>query len=335
MFKKLIIMLVALCLFSSIALALSLNGAGATFPYPIYSKWTSEYNKITGVNVNYQPIGSGGGVRQFIAGIVDFGASDDPMTNDEIIKAGGDVLHIPTVIGSVALSYNLPGIQDIRLDSDTLVKIFMGEIKNWNDPAIVQLNPGVNFPDVPITVAHRSDGSGTTAVFSGYLSKVSSAWSAKVGKGKSLNWPVGVGGKGNAGVAGIIQENKGAIGYIELAYAITNNLPVVLLKNRAGYFVKPSIDSTIAAAAGSINRIPADFRADLNNAPGKNAYPIVSMTWLLVQKKQTDKEKGEALVNFLKWALTSGQEFANVLLYAPLPSGLQGKVLSAINTISY
>lgn len=335
MIKKIGIIMAISALIANMAIAVALNGAGATFPYPIYSKWVSEYNKITGVKINYQPIGSGGGIRQFTSGITDFGGTDDPMTDEDIKSAGADVLHIPTVMGAVAVSYNLPGIAGIKLDADTLSKIFLGEIRKWNDSRIAAINPGIVFPDKNITVAHRSDGSGTTAIFSSYMAKVSSVWAAKVGKGKSLNWPVGVGGKGNSGVAGIIKMNEGAVGYVELSYAITNNLPVASLKNRSGNFVEPTLDSTAAAAAGVLNKMPSDFRMDLTNASGRDSYPIVGLTWLIVRKNQANHEKGEALASFLKWAVTSGQKYAGELLYAPLPAGLQNKVLAVIESIKY
>jgi len=335
MLKKILFLLLAVTMVAGASLAVELNGAGATFPFPIYSKWISEYYKATNDKINYQPIGSGGGIRQFTNGIVDFGASDAPMTNQEIKAAGGDVLHIPTVMGAVAVSYNLPGINSLKLDDQTLAKIFLGDIKKWNDEAIVKLNPGINLPDKSILTAHRSDGSGTTNIFSNYLAKVSSAWAAQVGAGKSLNWPVGVGGKGNAGVAGVIKVNEGAIGYVELAYAITNDLSVVVLKNRSGKFVTPSIDSTVAAAAGAIKSIPNDFRADLTNAKGANAYPIIGLTWLLVHKNQSNAEKGKTLVEFLKWSLTVGQKYGPELYYAPLPEELKTKVLETIDSIKY
>ena len=327
-------MLIAVA-FAGNSFALTLNGAGATFPYPIYAKWMSEYNKKTGVQINYAPIGSGGGILQFTNMITDFGASDAAMTDDEMNKAGGDVLHVPTVMGPVALTYNLPGISEIKLDADTLAGIYLGEITKWNDDAIASLNPGVALPDRNILTVHRSDGSGTTNIFSNYLAKVSIKWASRVGAGKSLSWPVGVGGKGNSGVAGVVKTNVGAIGYVELSYAMTNNFPTMPLKNREGKFVKPSIDSTVAAAAGAVKKIPADFRADLTNAPGDDSYPIVGLTWLLVRKTQSNPEKGRALVDFLEWALTDGQKYAPELYYAPLPTGLRDKVLAAVGKVSY
>jgi phosphate transport system substrate-binding protein len=335
MIKKIAALIIGLGLISTTALALTLNGAGATFPFPIYSKWISEYHKAAGTQVNYQSIGSGGGVRQFIAGTVDFGASDAPMTEEEMKRAGGEVLHIPTVMGAVAISYNLPGVVELKLDADTLADIFLGKIKKWNDGAIAELNPGVNLPGKNILVAHRSDGSGTTHIFSSYMAKISSAWASQVGAGKALSWPAGVGGKGNEGVTGVIRVNQGAIGYIELSYAMTNKLPVVALKNRAGKFVKPSIASTSAAAAGALKKMPKDFRADITNAGGSDSYPISGFTWLLVHKEQKDAVKGKALVDFLKWSLSDGQKYAEALLYSPLPENLQAKVMDTIKSISY
>ncbi|MBI5400477.1 phosphate ABC transporter substrate-binding protein PstS [Candidatus Saganbacteria bacterium] len=335
MFKRLLTACFGLFLLAGMSLALTLNGAGATFPYPIYSKWIYEYNKETGVQINYQSIGSGGGISQFTAGTVDFGASDAPMTNSEIAKVGGNVLHVPTVMGAVAISYNLPGVSELKLDADVLADIFLGKIKKWNDATIVALNPGVKLPEDDILVAHRSDGSGTTSIFSSYLAKVSSDWASQVGAGKALSWPAGVGGKGNEGVTGIIKVNKGAIGYIELSYAMSNNLPVIALKNRAGKFVKPTIASTSSAAAGAMKKMPADFRVDITNAAGVNSYPISGLTWILVQKQQRNAEKGKVLVDFLTWSLTTGQKFAEPLLYAPLPDSLQAKVLAAVKSVNY
>jgi phosphate transport system substrate-binding protein len=330
--KKLTLFLLGLCFLAGSAFAVTLNGAGATFPYPIYSKWMSVYQQEKGVQVNYAPIGSGGGIRQFTAGVVDFGASDAPMTGDEIKKAGGDVLHIPTVAGAVAVVYNT-GFSGLKLDGDTLADIFLGEIKKWNDDRIAELNPGLNLPDKAIKVVHRSDSSGTTDIFTGYLAKVSTSWAAKVGAGKSVNWPAGVGGKGNPGVAGAVKNNEGSIGYIELAYAETNNLPAAALKNRAGKFIAPSVDATTAAMAGGIKKIPADFRGEILNQRGERAYPICGLTWLLVHKNQANQEKGAALKDFMKWALTDGQKYAAELYYAPLPQALREKVLIAIDSI--
>jgi phosphate transport system substrate-binding protein len=314
-------------------MALTLNGAGATFPYPIYSKWFSVYKQAKDVQINYAPIGSGGGIRQFQAGVVDFGASDAPMTDAEIDKAGGDVLHIPTVAGAVAIVYNA-GFEGLKLDGETLAGIFLGEIKKWNDPQIAELNPGLSLPDKNIVVVHRSDSSGTTDIFTSYLAKVDTRWAAKVGAGKSVAWPAGVGGKGNPGVAGAVKGNGGSIGYVELAYAETNKLATAQMKNRAGNYVAPSVDGTTAAMAAGVKKIPADFRGEILNQKGSAAYPICGLTWLLVHQNQGNAEKGEALKSFLKWALADGQRYAGELYYAPLPDALQNKVLAAIGTIT-
>jgi len=336
--KAVLAVLVMAGMVSGVAGAAVLNGAGATFPYPLYMKMNTEYNKATGEKVNYQGIGSGGGIRQFTSGITDFGGSDAAMTDEQIQAAGGDVLHIPTVMGAVAICYNLKDVS-LALDSDTLAGIFLGKIKKWNDARIKALNPGENLPDKPILVAHRSDGSGTTSIFSTYLARVSLEWASKVGAGKALSWPTGVGGKGNAGVAGVVKVNEGAIGYVELSYAVTNKLPVAELKNKAGKFIKPSLDSTSAAAAGALKdpKIAAmvangDFRLNLTNAPGAYSYPIVGMTWLLVHKEKSGSKAG-AIKKYLKWALTTGQQYAPKLLYAPLPDDVKAKVLEAVDSI--
>jgi phosphate transport system substrate-binding protein len=268
-------------------------------------------------------------------GVVDFGGSDAPMTDEEIAKAGGDVLHVPTVLGAVAVVFNLSGIHSLKMDARTLAGIYLGKINKWDDDAIAALNPGINLPNKDILVARRSDGSGTTFIFSAYLSKVSLDWASRVGAGKSLSWPVGVGGKGNAGVAGVVKSKDGAIGYVELSYAVTNKLAMVALKNKSGNFVLPANESTTAAAAGAIAKMPKDFRVDLTNAAGANSYPIIGLTWLLVHKKQANAEKGKALVGFLKWALTSGQQYAPELYYSPLPDGLRSKVLAAVEAIRF
>lgn len=339
MLKRLIGVMLAVVMLASTAQALVLNGAGATFPYPIYMKWNKMFSQKTGLKVNYQGIGSGGGQRQFMAGITDYGGSDAPMTDKQIAKVKGGVYHIPTVMGAVAVCYNLP-VNNLKLDADTLADIFMGKITKWNSPAITALNPGVRLPKKDILVAHRSDGSGTTSIFTTYLAKVSIPWAAEVGKGKVVPWPTGVGGKGNAGVAGVVSTNSGAIGYVELSYAIKNNLPVVALKNKAGKFVKPTISSTSNAAAGALQSKKlkkmvnaGDFRLNLTNAPGANSYPIVGMTWILAHKVQRDSTKGAALKKYLKWCLTDGQKYAADLLYAPLPKDVQVKVLALVDQI--
>ncbi len=312
--------------------SLLINGAGATFPYPLYSKWFNEYNKLfPNLKFNYQSIGSGGGIKQITEKTVDFGASDAPLSDEELAKAPG-LLNIPTVLGSVVVAYNLPGVSALNLSGSSLAGIFLGTITKWNDASIVKDNPGAKLPDTAIAVASRSDGSGTNYVFTDYLAKVSPAFKSKVGVGKSVKWPVGLGGKGNEGVTGLVKATPGAIGYLELAYAIQNQLPVAAIQNADGAFVKPSIEATSAAAAGVA--VPEDFRVSITNAPGKDAYPISSFTYLLVYKDQTNKEKGPAVIDFLKWAVTDGEKFAPALYYAPLPSAVQTKVLAKITTLT-
>lgn len=311
------------------------SGAGATFPYPLYSKWFSEYAKVNpGVRIDYQSIGSGGGIKQLQAGTVDFGASDAPMTDAELRKTP-DVIHIPTVLGAVVVAYNLQGVPDLRLTPAVLADIFLGKIKRWNDPAIGAANPGVALPALDITVAHRSDGSGTTYVFTDYLSAVSAEWKSKVGTGKSVDWPVGVGGKGNEGVSGVIRNTPGAIGYVELIYAEQTRIPYALIQNRDGNFVKPTLESVSAAAAGAAARMPEDLRVSIVNAPGKDSYPISAFTYLLLDKNQKDEAKGRALVKFIWWALHDGERYARELLYAPLPPEVLAKVEARLRTVSY
>ncbi len=317
------------------AAAASLNGAGATFPYPIYSKWFYEYNKKTGVQINYQSIGSGGGIQQLTNGTVDFGASDAPMSDEQMAKISGGVLHFPTVAGAVAISYNLSGIEKLKLNAEVLEGIYSGGITKWNDPAIAELNSGATLPDTVITVAHRSDGSGTTNIFTNYLTKVSTKWASTVGFGTSVKWPVGVGGKGNEGVAGLIQQIPGTIGYVELAYAVKNKLPYAEMKNKAGNYVNPSVESTTAAAAGAVKHMPKDFRVMITNAGGENAYPICGFTWLLIPKGIQNADNGKALTDFLKWYLTEGEDMAAELLYAPLPESLVTKVKAQIEQVKY
>lgn len=330
--KKTIAAVISLILVSSAALAVSLNGAGATFPYPIYSKWVSVYKQEKGTQINYAPIGSGGGVRQFTQGVVDFGGTDAYMSDSELSNVGEAVLHIPTVMGAVAVAFNA-GISNLRLDGDTLAAIFLGEIKTWDDPRIEALNPGIDLPNKPILTVHRSDSSGTTDIFTNYLGKVSTKWAANVGAGKSVAWPVGVGAKGNPGVAGAIKNNSGSIGYIELAYAETNDLSVASIKNRSGVYTKPSVNGTTAAAKAGLKNFPADFRGQILNQPGSDVYPISGLTWLVVRKNQADSEKGLALKEFLKWAVTDGQQYAADLYYSPLPEAFAGKVLKTIDSI--
>ena len=309
-----------------------LNGAGATFPYPIYSKWFDEYAKVDpSVRFNYQSIGSGGGQKQILAQTVDFGASDGPMSDDNLAKAPGKILHIPTVAGADVVAYNLPGNPALKFDADTIAGVFLGQIKKWNDPKITALNPGAKLPDQEIVVVHRSDGSGTTYIWTDYLSKVSPEWKSKVGTNTSVNWPTGIGGKGNEGVAGQIKQTPGALGYVELIYAIQNKMPYAEVKNSAGEFVKPSLESIIAAMATA--QIPDDFRFSITNAPGKDAYPIAGGTWLLGYEQQKDPAKGKKLVEFLKWAAKNGEKMARDLQYAPLPDSLQQRVLKRIDEI--
>jgi len=313
---------------------LQITGAGATFPYPLYSKWFHEYRKVDpAVQFNYQSIGSGGGQRQILARTVDFGASDAPMSDELLAEAKDKILHIPTVGGAVAIAYNLPGKPQLNLDPETLADIFLGKITKWDHQRIKQLNPDVTLPSMDLVVVHRSDGSGTTFIFTDYLSVVSKEWAEKVGRGTSVKWPTGLGAKGNEGVTGQIKNIPGAIGYIELAYAKQNNLPVARLKNSAKKFVAPSAD-TVTAALATIN-VPDDFRFSVVNAPGEDAYPIAGATWILVYQKQTDPRKGRKLVEFLRWGLTDGQKFATELDYAPLPENLRTRVLKSIDTITY
>ena len=313
---------------------LLINGAGATFPYPIYSKWFDAYTQVDpSVRFNYQSIGSGGGQKQIIARTVDFGASDGPMSDDNLAKAPGKILHIPTVAGADVITYNLPGNPKLKLDSDTIANIFLGTITKWNDPKIAALNPGVNLPALPVIVVHRSDGSGTSYIFTDYLSNISPVWADTVGKGTSVKWPTGLGGKGNEGVAGQIKQLSGAVGYVELIYAKQNNMPYADVKNAAGNFITPSIESVTEALATA--KIPDDFRFSMVNAPGDQAYPIAGTTWLLVYEQQTDAAKGKKLVEFLNWAATKGEALAASLDYAPLPDSVQQRVLERIKTIKY
>jgi phosphate transport system substrate-binding protein len=314
-----------------------INGAGATFPYPLYSKWFSEYAKIDPtVKFNYQSIGSGGGIKQISAQTVDFGASDKFLTDDELKAAPGKIIHIPTVMGAVVVTYNLPGVsKGLKLKSEDVADIFLGKITKWNDKRITDDNPGVKLPDQPIIVVHRSDGSGTTSIFTDYLSGVSPEWAQKVGKGASVKWPIGLGGKGNEGVAGQIKTTQNTIGYVELAYAFENKLPYAHIRNNAGVFVEPSIKSTSAAAAGAAKHMPADYRMSLVNQPGKGTYPIVGFTWLLIYEQQKDKTNGRKLVEFLNWEIKKGQKMASALLYAPLPENVARMVEKTIKTIKY
>ncbi|MGZ4820279.1 MAG: phosphate ABC transporter substrate-binding protein PstS [Terriglobales bacterium] len=296
----------------------NLNGAGATFPYPIYSKWFSEFQKANGVQINYQSIGSGGGIRQLQSGTVDFGASDMPLNDDQLKEMGKPIIQFPTVLGSVVPAYNVPGVStELKFTPETLAGIYLGKITKWNDKALASVNPGVKLPDQDIVVVHRSDGSGTTFVWTDYLSKISPEWKSSVGANTSVKWPVGLGGKGNEGVAGTIRQQPGAIGYIELIYALQNKIEFGVVKNAAGNFVKASLDTTSKAAAGT--KVPPDFRVSITNAPGKDAYPISSFTYLLVPTQWQDQGKKTAMVNFLNWMLDKGEPMVTGLDYASVP----------------
>jgi phosphate transport system substrate-binding protein len=313
-----------------------INGAGATFPYPIYSKWFDEYTKVDPeMRFNYQSIGSGGGIRQITERTVDFGATDGPMTDEQLKKASAELFHIPTVLGAVVATYNLQGSPKLRFTGEVLADIFMGRITKWNDARLKALNPSADLPDQSIVVVHRSDGSGTTYIWVDYLSKVSKEWEQKTGRGTSVSWPVGLGGKGNEGVAGLVKSTPGALGYVELAYATTNKLPVGSVQNQGGKFVEPTIETTTAAAAAAATAMPADFRVSLTNAPGAEAYPIASFTWLLVYKDQANETKGRALVKFLWWAIHQGQQYPAALLYAPLPEPVVKQIEAKIKQITY
>ena len=312
------------------AQAQKLTGAGATFPYPIYSKWFSEYSSAhPGVEVNYASIGSGGGITQVTKGLVDFGASDMPMTDQALSASPIKLIHIPTVLGAVVPIFNVPGVSDLKFSGDVLADIYLGKINNWNDARIAKDNPGAKLPDQKIIVVHRSEGSGTSFIWTDYLSKVSKEWADGPGKGSSLNWPIGVGGKGNEGVAGLIRQLPGAIGYVELIYALQNKINYGDVKNAAGNFVKASIDGVTEAAA-SVKQMPADYRISITNAPGANAYPISSFTYLLIPAKSTDPTKGKVLKDMLSWILKSGEGEVSQLSYAPLPDALQQKVLNTV-----
>jgi phosphate transport system substrate-binding protein len=310
-----------------------INGAGATFPNPIYSKWFSEYNKLhPSVEINYQSIGSGGGIRQLLERTVFFGASDQPMTDDMIAKAASPILHFPTVLGAVVPVYNLAGVNtQIKFTGPVLADIFLGKITKWNDPAIAKLNAGVSLPSSSITVAHRSDGSGTTFVWADYLSKISSEWKQKVGANSSLNWPVGVGGKGNEGVAGLVSQTPGSLGYVELVYALQNKISYGAVQNQGGEFIVPDVASVTAAAAGAMSTMPKDFRVSITNSPGQGAYPISSFTWILLYEDPQDKHHARIMSDFMKWALNEGQAMAVTLGYARLPEQLVPLELEQLN----
>jgi phosphate transport system substrate-binding protein len=312
-----------------------INGAGATFPAPIYSKWFSEYGKLKpGVAINYQPIGSGGGIRQLTNQTVFFGATDGPMTTDQLQSAPGKILHLPTVLGAVVPVYALPGVSaDLKFTGPLLADIFLGKVTKWNDPAIAKINAGVKLPDMDITVVHRSDGSGTSYVWVDYLAKVSPEWKSKVGVSTSVKWPVGLGGKGNEGVAGLVKQTPGSIGYVELVYALQNKIANGAVQNAAGEFIKASIPSVTAAAAAAAKAMPKDFRVSITNAPGAGVYPVSSFTWLLLYENPKDKAQSKVMVDFMKWALTDGQKFATALGYAPLPAEVVKMEMAALDTI--
>jgi phosphate transport system substrate-binding protein len=314
-----------------------LTGAGATFPYPIYSKWFNDYAQQKGVKINYQSIGSGGGIRQLSEQTVDFGASDAPMSDDELSKAkGGPVLHFPTVLGAVVITYQLAGVtKPINLTGDALADIFLGRIVKWNDPRIATLNRGVALPDQDILVVHRSDGSGTSYIFTDYLATVSPTWKMGPGKGKEVQWPAGIGAKGNEGVTGMVKQTPGSIGYVELAYARQNKLPYAALRNAEGKFVQPTIESVTEAAAGAAKKLPSntDYRISIVNAPGKGAYPISSFTWLLVYQNMPDASKGAKLIDFVHWAYREGEKSAATLDYAPLPKSMIAQLEKRLSTL--
>jgi phosphate transport system substrate-binding protein len=319
---------------------LQLNGAGATFPYVLYSKWFDVYKNETGIQFNYQSIGSGGGIKQMIEGTVDFGATDGPMKDEQLedakTKRGAEILHIPTVMGAVVATYNLKEAgTDLKLTPEVLAGIFLGDIKVWNDARILAINKGKQLPEKPIVVVHRADGSGTTYIFVDYLSKVSNDWKTKVGTGTAVNWPVGIGGKGNEGVAGQVKQMDGAIGYVELAYAVKNQLAYASIRNKEGVFIIPSLESVTAAAMGESTHMATDLRASITNAGGKKSYPISGFTWLLIDKDQKDGAKAKAIVGFLKWAVTKGESFAAGLYYAPLPAEVAQLCEKKISSITY
>jgi len=309
------------------ASAETINAAGATFPAPIYQKWFENFHKAhSDVQINYQSIGSGGGIRQLTEATVDFGASDMPMTDEQLAKVTKfKVLHFPTVLGGIVPTYNVPGAADLKFSGATLSGIYLGNIKKWNDPALVKDNPGVKLPNEDITVVHRSDGSGTSFVFTDYLSKVSPEWKMKVGANTSVNWPVGLGGKGNEGVAGLVKQTPNSIGYVELIYAVQTKMEYGSMKNLAGNFVKADFNTVSEAAAGAAKEMPADFRVSITNAPGKNAYPISSFTWMLIPDKIDNATKKKSIKDFLAWMLTTGQQDAEGMSYAPLPKSVVAK----------
>lgn len=330
-----------ICILSTLALTAqtTLNAAGATFPYPIYSKWFSEYHTLhPDIQINYQSIGSGGGIRQVTEGTVDFGASDMPMTEAQLSEADGKlktkVLNLPSVMGAVVPAYNIPGVSgEVKFTPEALANIFLGKITKWNDNALTSVNPGVNLPNKDIIVIHRSDGSGTTFIWTDYLSKVSADWKSDVGSNTSVKWPIGLGGKGNEGVAGSIRQLQGSIGYVELIYALQNHITFGSVRNSAGVFLKASLEGVTAAAA-SVAKMPADFRVSITNAPGKDAYPISSFTWLLIPQHSKDASKAKIITDFLNWMLSDGQKMTTDLSYAALPANVAAKEKMAVKTIN-
>jgi phosphate transport system substrate-binding protein len=328
--------LCALTLGASLAAqTIQINGAGATFPYPIYSKWFSEYNKLhPNIQINYQSQGSGAGIQQLTKQTVFFGATDGPMTNDQLLAAPGKILHFPTVLGAVVPVYNIPNVTaELKFSGPVLADIVLGKITKWNDPALAKLNDGVSLPATDITVAHRADGSGTTYIWVDYLAKVSPEWKSKVGVATSVNWPTGVGGRGNEGVAGLVRQTPGAMGYVELIYALQNKIAYGSVQNAAGEFVKASVPAVTAAAAHASAQMPADFRVSITNAPGKGVYPISSFTWLLLYENAKDKTQAKTMVDFMKWALTDGQKYCADLGYAPLPEAVIKLEMAALGKI--
>ncbi len=315
---------------------LKLSGAGASFPYPLYSKWIEQYKQVKqDVKIDYQSIGSSGGIRGITEQALDFAGSDVPMSDEEISKAQGPIIHLPVTLGAVVIAYNLPGKPQLKMDAEVIGDIFMGKINNWNDSRLASLNPGVNLPDEKIEVIHRSDGSGSTYVFTDYLSSANSSWNNSPGKGKLIDWPVGTGAKGNEGIVSQVAQIEGAIGYMELAYAIKNNLPYAKVKNPAGNYIEPAISTTTAAAAGAADSIPPDLRVSIVNAPGANAYPIAAFSYLLIYQRQKDPAKGKALSDFLLWAAHEGQRYSAELFYAPLPKNIVNLVDNKINGLTF
>ncbi len=316
--------------------SVSLSTGGASFPYPLYSEWMAAYGDIeTDVEIDYQSIGSGGGIKGILDGTFDFAGSDAPMKDEELESAPGEILHIPTVMGAVVITYNVPGVDEsIRLTPEVVADIFLGNITKWDDGRLADINEDVEFPNEDVIVVHRSDGSGTTNTFTDYLSKVSEEWDSEVGMGKSVEWPVGLGAKGNEGVAGQVSQSEGAVGYVELAYAVENDLPYAILQNRDGYWVEPSLDTTSAAAAGALADMPEDMRVSITNSPGEDAWPIATFTYLLVYREWEDCEKAEAALDYIWWAISEGDEYARDLLYAPTPENLKEEIAEKLETIT-